>query len=368
MSTQIELYQKLHIPQVKQFNERLKAGNVTMQFPESNFPSWLPKNQNSNLYQEYFLAFVNEKVRGGYILKHQDFFINGQVTTIADYQLPLSEGIVNPDFSDLGILLTINALKKSPMLFAMGMGGFTEKLPKLLGAMGWKISEINFHFMVLNPFNFLRKITFLRKKPLQRFIMDLLAYSGVGWFAIKAFHTLRRLKYSLGNLTVNQFVEFDEKADLLWDEVKNSYKLIAVRDSNTLNILYTSPRFKCLEIIEDQKFIGWVVLLDTNMKKHKQFGSMRVGSVVDCLSHPNNASKILNCATNYLIKRKVDIIVANHSHIAWNKSFNQLGYIEGPSNYLFAASRDLAKHIKPFDENKSQVYFMRGDGDGPINL
>ena len=104
------------------------------------------------------------------------------------------------------------------------------------------------------------------------------------------------------------------------------------------------------------------------MTNHKQFGSMRVGSIVDCFSSPENSIKIISCATNYLKNCNVDIIVSNHSHFSWNKSFEQIGYIQGPSNYLFAASKELCKEIEPFNENSDQFFFMRGDGDGPINL
>jgi len=370
MNIQIQPYQARHIPLVKQFNKRLENGNALSRFPESNTPSWLPKSESSRLYQEYFLAINNGTVRGGYILKYQEFFINGQIIPIAAYQLPISEGIINPDFVNIGMLLTLTALKKSPELFVLGMGGYSEKLPQLLKAMRWSICEIPFYFKVIDPFNFLRKISFLRKTLLRKVLFDSLAYTGTGWLAIHAFQALRSRKIRPGLLSVNQIEAFDEKADFLWNEVKNDYKMIAVRNQETLNILYpkSSSRFKRIEIFEDQQYIGWAVLLDTPMSNHKQFGSMRVGSVVDCLAHPTNACKILSCATNYLIKRKVDIIVANHSHVMWKDSFNQLGYIQGPSNCLFAASRDLAKDIRLFEANEKQIFFMRGDGDGPINL
>lgn len=367
-ATRIEAYQMQHIPLVKQFNARLKSGNITVMFPESNIPEWLPKKETSNLRQEYFLAFVDGIVRGGYILKYQDFFINGQTTTIADYRLPISEGIINRDFSYLAIVLTTDALNKSTKLFGLGMGGHSSQTAKFIKAMGWRISEIPFHFMILNPFDFLRNITVLRKKALTRFALDLLAYTGIGWVAIKTMHILNKNRLKLGNLSVNRFIEFDEKSDILWNEVKNSYKLIAVRDSKTLNLLYSESRFICLEIFEEKKYIGWVVLLVTQMSAHKQFGAMKVGSIVDCLSDPNNSVKILSCATNYIKKHKPDIIVANHSHFAWNESFKKLGFLEGPSNFLLSVSKPLTKDIMPFDENKNQVYFMRGDGDGPIHL
>ena len=169
---------------------------------------------------------------------------------------------------------------------------------------------------------------------------------------------------------MKEIEHFDEKADLLWDKVKGNYIMIALRNQHTLNILYSQStnRFIKIEVFCEQKYIGWAVFLITSMDHHKQFGSMRVATVVDCLAHPDNALKVLKVAKDYLLKYNVDIVVANHSHEIWGKAFKKLSFIQGPSNFLFAASRNLSKLVNPFELNKKQIYFMRGDGDGPINL
>jgi hypothetical protein len=146
--------------------------------------------------------------------------------------------------------------------------------------------------------------------------------------------------------------------------------LIAVRDAETLNILYppNNPRFIKLLIKENGKIIGWAVALDTRMKNHSHFGNMRVGSIVDSLSLPEDALKIILATSRYLEKRKVDIIVANYSHRAFRLAFKKSGFLRGPSNFIFAASKDLTRQISPFQENTSKIFMCRGDGDGPINL
>ncbi len=370
MKIKIQLYKEKDIPEVKNFNERLKSRNINTKFPESNIPDWLPKDQSLSIYQEYFLAFIDEVVRGGYILKHQEFFINGKVISIADYQLPLSEGIVNSKYSYLGINLTLDALKRSPRLFAMGMGGMSEKLPKLLKAMKWDISQIPFHFMILNPNNFLKNITYLRSNLLRILFLDFLAYSKLGYLSIKILNFFKKQEYqkSKNNITISTCLRFDKQADILWHKVKGNYKFIALRTSKILNILYSKRVFKKLEIWDKDNYIGWAIVLDTKMKSHKQFGSMRVGSIVDCLSRPEDSIKIISGATKYLISRNVDLIVTNHSHEEWNNSLDRLGYLEGPSNYLFASSKDLSNEMGSFEKNKNKIYFTRGDGDGPINL
>jgi hypothetical protein len=169
-----------------------------------------------------------------------------------------------------------------------------------------------------------------------RVLLDFLAYSGIGWIAMHTIQTFRTRKAITTSALVENPEEFDHKVDLLWNSVKNGYKMIAVRDQKTLNLLYpkSSLRFKRLDILENQEYIGWAVLLATPMNHHKQFGSMRVGSIVDCLAHADNAGKILGCAEGYLRNCGVDILVANHSHKSWCNAFEELGFIRGPSNFL----------------------------------
>ncbi len=368
MILRIKKYEQLHIPLVKEFNSRLKSQNLSDKFPEFNIPKWLPKENDTELFQEYYLAFLNDAVRGGYILKYQKFLINQKILSIADYQLPLSEGIIDTKYSFIGINLTLDALKRSPMLYAMGMGGYSEKLPRLLKMMKWKLFKIPFHFIIFNPHNFLLNITFLRRNKFFKTCLNILAFSKLGGLIIRLIFYFRKQNKKFPGLEIHKFEWFDDKFDNLWQKVKNKYKFIAVRDSRNLNILYKDNKFKKFTVNEDKKIIGWFIVLNTKMKNHKQFGSMRVGSIIDSFSSPENAIKIISYASEYLKKCDVDIVISNHSHISWNKAFKEIGYLQGPSNYLFAASQELCKQIEPFKENSNQFFFMRGDGDGPINL
>ena len=180
-------------------------------------------------------------MRGGYILKHQKFSFNGKIISIADYQQPLSEGIIDKNYNFVGIQLLIDALKRQPLLLAMGMGGYSEPLPKMLKALHWKMYSVPFYFKVIRPFNFLREITFLRKSKFRRVLMDLLAITGIGWISIKLFQTILKKRDSEKNsISVEIVNDFSDWADKLWNISKSVYSMIAVRDSVTLNILYPS--------------------------------------------------------------------------------------------------------------------------------
>ena len=126
--------------------------------------------------------------------------------------------------------------------------------------------------------------------------------------------------------------------------------------------------FLRLLVLQDQRPIGWSVLLDTKMTNHKQFGSLRVGSIVDGLATVSDAAKVVAMSTAYLERRGVDLIVSNQSHAAWCAAFDKAGYLRGPSNFLFVVSKELAKLLQSSGMSLQQVHMNRGDGDGPINL
>ena len=166
---------------VGEFNNRLEEGGVSFRFPGSHVPSWLPRIDDRRMYQEYYLAVEDDAtVRGGYILKHQDFLVGGEPRSIGNYQLPLSEGVIDRAYNLLGLRLVTDALSRQPLLYSLGMGGFDRPLPQLLEATGWKLVEIPFFFKAVHPFRFLRNITALRTSRLRKLALDFLAISGIG--------------------------------------------------------------------------------------------------------------------------------------------------------------------------------------------
>ena len=369
MAIAVQPYSEDRIPDVKEFNQRLAAGGIAPEFhfPESNVPHWLPKAAGRRIYQEYYLAVDRGDVHGGFILKYQDFSLNGSTLPLAYYHLPVSEGIVNKAYASVGVLMLRSAMKLNPMLFALGMGGFDRPLPTMLKAMGWKLSAVPFYFRVQNPAAFLRQIAPLRQSFGRRTLAAIAANTGIGWVAIKALHQLRTK--AVGETRAESITSFGGWADDLWQECSPHYTLIADRSSPTLNILYPQGKnFLCMRVMQGWETIGWAVVLDTQMRENKYFGNLRVGSVADAIASPENSAAVVHAATRYLQERGVDLIICNHSHLAWGNAFRSLGYLEGPSNFIFAASKPLAAKLPPAEATAHQAYFMRGDGDGPVNL
>lgn len=370
MAIEIYPYSPEHEGAVCEFNKRLATGGCSFRFPEKSEPKWLPRAGADPTYEEYFVAAEEGVVRGGYILKRQPFLLNGKIEEAGCVYLPLSEGAVDSKYSRVALQLLMNALRKQQRLFSLGMGGFHHPYPTMLKAAGWTLIAVPFYFRIVQPKTFLKNFTLLRRKPAGKVILDVLALTGLGHLSIKSLNAFTGLRNpSLTNITTEVVPVFSEWVDSLWGSAMTHYSLVAVRDAASVNRLYaTKEKFLRLKISRGDKPIGFAVCLDTQMTKHKQFGAMRVGSIIDCLALPEEEDTVVQSATEFLESRGVDIIVSNQSHIAWQKGFAASGYIKGPSNFIFAASPKLVAAIAPFEKNKSKLHINRGDGEGPSHL
>ena len=367
-------YQQDHVSAVKEFNRRLRAGGIHFQFPESPIPNWLPPVEGHRIFQEMFVAVEDSGVvRGGYILKHQEFVLNGERVDIGNYQLPLSEGVIDNAYNQLGLLLLQDALRRNPMLYALGMGGVGRPLPKLLSAFGWRVELVPFAFKVCRSARFFRNITYLRNTTVRKLLCDLAAFTGTGYLAINVMQALHA-SGSPAPTDDTVAASFDNNCDTLWDLCKGAYSLSAVRDRATLSILYPESDERFIRLIvrgrscADSAPLGWAVMLDTTMAGHKQFGDMRVGTIVDCLAAPGHEKSVIAAATLHLGNRGVDIILSNQSHLAWIEALRSYGYLSGPSNFALATSPALTSRLTEIDPAFSRLHFNRGDGDGPIHL
>ena len=298
-------------------------------------------------------------VRGAYLLKPQPFAVRDEVVMIANQGLPLSEGIIERRFAVVGMELIKNAMARHPLLFGLGIGSFDEKIAQLLEAMKWRLVLCPFYFRVIHPHRFLRQITFLRRDRRRRFMLDALAYSGLGWLVLKVAQAYKGLgRGGLTGIGYDVVPEFSAWADTLWERARGAYAMIAVRDSTILNALYPidNARFIRLQVAPRGKPIGWAVLLDTQMVGHKQFGGMRVGSVVDCFAEPGDELTVAAMATRHLAHRGVDLIVTNQLHRDWCNAFARNGFLDGPSNFIFATSPALAARLEPFEATAGRIH------------
>ncbi|WP_222564855.1 hypothetical protein [Novilysobacter antarcticus] len=368
----IESYGEHHEAAVACFNQRMRAGGSAFKFPASCDIPWPPKSPGRPTYMEGFVALDGDVVRGGYLIKHQPFALNGTVVEdLKNLQLPLSEGSIDTAFSGVSIEILTNAMRRHRKLYALGMGGIHTPLPTVLASMGWSAELVPFFFRVVRPPAFLRNIRTLRVTNARRKALDVAAATGVAGIGIKLLHSaLARSAWRFRAVKVDVVERFDDWADAIWRSALDSYALIALRDADGLNTLYptTNPKPIRLRVSRAGRDLGWAVVFDTRLVNHKQFDNMRLGTIVDCLALPGEEAAVVCAATRHLRARGVDLIVSNQSHAAWCKALRGSGFLPGPSNYGFMASKALASALSPWKENLSRVHMTRGDGDGPIHI
>ena len=370
MASRIEPYQPEHIPAVQAFNARLKEKGVTYRFPEGSKSKWLPRTSDARPYQEYFLSIEDDAVvRGGYVLKHQDFRVAGNVEHLAYYHLPLSEGIIDPIYGMTGVQLLTNALKRHPVLFCLGIGGRQEALAQMIAKMGWTLETVPFYFYICSPYHFLRNVRHLRKQRARRLALDAAAFSGLGWLGartVQAFKTRR--PSDAKDLRCVEEDTFGDWADEVWERCAAAYPLVAVRDARTLNLLFPAAKAKYhrLKIMSGDSCLGWVLVTNNAWKNHRYFGPCQLGAIVDGLVLPEHAASAIFAAARFLTENGAQVIVSTQSHAAWCDGLDRAGFSSGPSNFLFARSKKLKKLTAEIP--LSSCHLNRGDGDGPIGL
>jgi hypothetical protein len=370
----VEPFSHSRVPALRAFNQRLAAARAGWRFPEDPRPDWLPQVPRSEVYQELFLLLEEDDVRGAYILKHQPVSVRGQVLRVGNLYMPLSEGIINRNYSLVGARLFSDALRRESFLFALGLGGSHAQVTGLVRALGWELHSVPFFFKVLHGPHFLQHIRYLRTNRVRRVILDLGAASGMGSFAASmARRLLTRKPRTHQPLTAEPVERFDEWADDLWRTCAASYSFVAVRTSEILNRLYPSgrPGLIRLRIRSGNQVIGYVVLQDEQSSLHAEFlGQMRVGTIVDNLALPEHAEAVMWLAAQELEQRGVDVIISNQSHPGWRSALRRAGFLEGPSRCVFAAAKLLAQEIRGVDPQVREIHLTRGDGDWPwgVNL
>ncbi len=218
----------------------------------------------------------------------------------------------------------------------------------------------------------LERIAFLENKRERKLGLDLLAVTGAGWLGVHLLQRLaaRRVRRSPG-CDVEIQLRFGDWADEVWEASHRQYTLVAARDRDSMETLYGGNAFPGLMVVRmtrDRKDIGWATVLDTAMSGHRQFGDLRVGTIVDGFSTANDAPAVIRAATSFLEQRGVDLIVSNQTHRAWVEGLISAGFLKGPSNFALALSRALAARIPSCEKRWGEFHFNRGDGDGPINL
>ena len=355
---------------IEKFNKELENHGFTFKLP---IPDYKSIKTDEFIFENKFILTENEeKIRAGYTLKNQWFKINNEIRQIGYYYNPITAGLFNKKYNICGLMLLNDAEKKRSNLFCLGMGGYSEKLPQLLRKLNWKLETVPFYFKVCNPNAFLKNIEYLKNTKFKSFIIMIIKNSNLGWLFIKIFFLLLKISIFPFRRTHNIIDEkievFDKEADDLWENSKEHYSFIAVRNYEYLKKLYSNKKFIKLKFTKNNKVIGWSISLCNKLQNHKQFGNMNLGSIIDCLSLNGYETSVIKKTAETLEKKGAYLIISNQSHDYWKNALKMNSFINGPSNFIFASSKELSEKLINNLKSKCFMHITRGDGDGPINL
>ncbi|MEO8657193.1 MAG: hypothetical protein ABI693_01915 [Bryobacteraceae bacterium] len=346
------------LPACAAFNQRLRErGEFEFYLPEE-----IPVARTGGIAWTHYVA-VDERasVRGGVLLMEQRGWLNQTEIPLVNIQSPLSEGIVDKAWSGVGLRLLQFLTRRSPYVYAIGMGGLQHSFPRLLAAAGWEVRPVPFQFAVLCANRFLREIGPLRQGS-RRIPARLLASTGLGATANFLWRAARRRPSSRG-VALEKVSQWPDGLDEVWKRCRQGIGFSSVRDAKAAADLYPEGRIHRFVLRVGGEVVGWSACLVSPMQNNAYFGNLVVGTVLDALAPASHLSLLLSLTTDVLASLGADLVVTNQTHSLWREHFRRLGYVDGPSNYLLALSKPLKSGVLPDD-----TYVSRGDGDGRINL
>jgi hypothetical protein len=354
--------------QIREFNTRLAGAGVTFSFPVVSAELMQPEPGVDAPHQTAYLLTDGGAVRGGYILKDERIFAGAASFPAGNYQLPLSEGIVDRRYAIVGIQLIKDALARQPRLYCLGMGSPTRPLPRLLQRLGWSVATVPFLFRIENAGNFAREIRWLRQRRALRCLLDLSRYTGVLAAVTALARVLRRRSRAVlpADVTVSETATLPEELDQLFERVHDAFGLLCDRRAAAMRrkLPPGDPRLVRLILRRSGQLAGWIVLSVSRLHEHRQFGDLTLGCIVDGLAAPADVPLLVAAGCRRLETAHCDLLVSNQSHPLWIAALRREGFLPGPSNFVLALSPELRAQAPA----AAPMHFTRGDGDGPINL
>lgn len=359
--------------EVAAFNARLAAAGQPHRLSVEYAFEALRAPAGSPVTLTRYLCLVDGRVRGGVSVREQAFRVRGDAAQVAFYGYPLSEGIINPDFGMVGLMIHKEIVRRHPLLYGLGVGSLEAPVAKLMTGTGWSSQPVPFHFAVLRPRPFLRNVAYLRRRRGAGALLDLLAFSGLGDVGLGLFRLAQAMqgrKPDCRGLTVEPVESWAGWADEVWAAAAGRYTLIGDRSAAALAALYTAghPRMRRIRVAAGGRTLGWAVFSAAPVRGHNYFGDMTLGALIDMLAAPEDAHAVASAALSAVRAAGADVLVVNHAAAAWNAAFRRAGLLAGPTNSFLFLAPGLRKRLTPLDSFSAGFFFARGDGDGPVHL
>ncbi len=351
------------------FNERMQAARAPADFLLPDRP-----NDSHTLgvapqpvgWTKFVVLDGDDAVRGGFLLMTQPAWVDGDVVEAANYQAPLSEGIIDARYGMVGMHMLRYVQAHWPYVFAVGMGGLDRPLPRLLQAAGWRVEPVPFLVHVVQPARVLRELRVFQQRPAMRLAARVGAATGLGAIGVAALQHRAWTSRAPRDLQLDRVERWGDWANTLWERTRAGVTFSVMRGRTVLDCLYplNDPRYVGYVARRGGDVVGWAVALDTPMVDHRHFGTLRVATVLDAVALPDAATAVA-CHLRRALSRTADLVVTNQTHDVWIDAFRRAGFLGAPSNYLLAMSKRLSVVA---GGRLSRVHVTRGDGDGRIHL
>ena len=358
---------------VARFNDRLKAKGrdeqITLhpslpgeaQYRPDGFP----------VYRRMMIAKDGDEVRAAMLLYYHNLFINGEKRDFCWTDMPLSEGIIDSNYSMAIIQLVKEALNYQPFLMALGVGTSDVKAYHFLIKLGWNLRTVPFFFYPVRATRVMLGLNYLKNRSSLRYAAMLGAYSGaaVGLSALLALR--RRMTAGLSGSTYRVVGAFEDWADRVFENSLPNYGAAVRSDSTTLNIVYPPdhPDYVRLRVSRKGKGddVGWIVVARKQMSDNPYFGDLNVGTLVDGFGRSADVPLLVAAGLDYLAGAGADLVVANFSHAAWAEACRGAGMFSSPSNYQLFVSpggTPVLDDSCPLEK----IHVARGHCDGMLAL
>lgn len=361
---------------VAAFNERMRLGGATPRLTTERPFRDYSLNGKAPVVTERFFAWVDGTLRGGVVVKRVPFWTAGAgAAEVAFYGYPVSEGIVDPRFGFVGLMLQKFVTRRHPLVYGLGTGSLDMPVAKLMVACGWKAQAVPFRFRVLRARSFLRQLQFLRRRNRSlRLLLDFAAATGLGALGFGVLHGLMRLvgrSPRTGGSRCEPVTEWGGWTDEIWVRAREQHALIGDRSAATLSVLYPAghPRLQRFRIADpDGRPVGWMVLVVAPQRDSAYFGNLTLGTLVDCLAVPGHEVQVVSHALHQMQGAGADLAATNHSAVEVLRACSLAGMLKGPTNFFLFLSPELQRRTAEAMAAGGPPYFTRGDGDGPIHL
>jgi hypothetical protein len=180
---------------------------------------------------------------------------------------------------------------------------------------------------------------------------------------------LRRSRSELAEVREEQ--GFDDSYDELWQSVRDRFGACLARDREHLRRRYGGrpERYRVLGCRRENRLLGYCILTSKQFSEDPRMGSMKLGTIVDCLFDPDSPAalqSLLERAVRLLGQDGMHAVLCTASHAAVTGLLRANGFLAIPGNLNFALHNCTSVPVG--DIPLDAWHLMRGDSDADQNF